>query len=111
MHAGEGRPGAFGGVRVLDFTWAVAGPTSTMFLALSGLGDMTGYEDGPPTQIRVGGDIIVGVFTGLATVSALVHHQATGQGAHVDMSAIEAQACLVGDSLLDYTLNGTVQHR
>ncbi len=26
---------------------------------------MTGYEDGPPTQIRVGGDIIVGVHGGL----------------------------------------------
>ena len=32
-----------------------------MFVALSGLGDMTGYEDGPPTQIRVGGDIIVSI--------------------------------------------------
>src|SRR4051794_78622 len=221
MHAGEGRPGAFGGIRVLDFTWAVAGPTSTMFLAslgaevikvesslrldvlrrsvvtgptvsrqkkaitlnlrhpkaveiakrlvaisdvvtesfrpgvmdglglgydalkevkpdiimisgsmagsqgpysrfsgyapmfvaLSGLGDMTGYGDGPPTQIRVGGDIIVGTFTGLATVSALVYHQATGQGTHVDVSAIEAQACLIGDSFLEYTTNGTVPHR
>jgi crotonobetainyl-CoA:carnitine CoA-transferase CaiB-like acyl-CoA transferase len=82
-----------------------------MFVALSGLGDMTGYPDGPPTQIRVGGDIIVGVHAAFALVAAIVHHQLTGNGCHIDLSAIESQASLIGDSLLDYTVNGNVQRR
>ncbi len=82
-----------------------------MFVALSGLGDMTGYEDGPPTQIRVGGDIIVGVHGGFALVAALAHHQATGQGTHIDLSSIEAQSNLIGDSILAYTATGTVPSR
>jgi crotonobetainyl-CoA:carnitine CoA-transferase CaiB-like acyl-CoA transferase len=82
-----------------------------MFVALSGLGEMTGYADGPPTQIRVGGDIIVGVHGGFALLAALVHRQATGEGTYVDMSAVEAQSCLIGDSLLDFAVNGTVPWR
>jgi benzylsuccinate CoA-transferase BbsF subunit len=82
-----------------------------MFVALSGLGDMTGYADGPPTQIRVGGDIIVGVHGGFALLAALVHHQATGEGGHVDLSSIESQSNLIGDSILEYSVNGTVPHR
>jgi crotonobetainyl-CoA:carnitine CoA-transferase CaiB-like acyl-CoA transferase len=82
-----------------------------MFVALSGLGDMTGYVDGPPTQIRVGGDIIVGVHGAFALLVALIHHQATGQGCHIDLSSIESQSNLIGDSILEYTVNGTVPHR
>jgi benzylsuccinate CoA-transferase BbsF subunit len=82
-----------------------------MFVALSGLGEMTGYEDGPPTQIRVGGDIIVGVHGGFALLAALVHHQATGRGTHIDLSAIESQSSLIGDSLLEHALNGIVPRR
>lgn len=82
-----------------------------MFVALSGLGDMTGYIDGPPTQIRVGGDIIVGVHGGFALLAALVHHQATGRGVHIDLSSIESQSNLIGDSILEYTVNGRVPTR
>jgi len=82
-----------------------------MFVALSGLGDMTGYPDGPPTQIRVGGDIIVGAHAAFALVAAILHRQMTGNGCHIDLSAIEAQASLIGDSLLDYMVNGTVARR
>ncbi len=82
-----------------------------MFVALSGLGEMTGYSDGPPTQIRVGGDIIVGIHGGFALLAALLHLQSTGEGTYIDLSAIESESCLIGDSLLDYTMNGTVQSR
>ncbi len=82
-----------------------------MFVALSGLGDLTGYTDGPPTQIRVGGDIIVGVHAGFALMTAIVQRQWTGRGTHIDLSAIESEACLVGDSLLAFQTTDTVPHR
>ncbi len=82
-----------------------------MFVALSGLGEMTGYPDGPPSQIRVGGDIIAGVHGGFALLSAIVGHQATGRGTHIDLSAIEAQANLIGDAFLECSATGRVPTR
>ncbi|MEO8697221.1 MAG: CaiB/BaiF CoA-transferase family protein [Acidimicrobiales bacterium] len=82
-----------------------------MFVALSGLGEMTGYEDGPPAQIRIGADIVAGVHGGFALLAALFHHQATGEGTHIDLSAIESQSCLIGDSLLEFAANGTSPRR
>ena len=82
-----------------------------MFVALSGLGEMTGYTDGPPSQIRVGGDIIAGVHGGFALLAAIFGHQATGRGTHIDLSAIEAQANLIGDAFLAYSAGGRVPTR
>jgi benzylsuccinate CoA-transferase BbsF subunit len=82
-----------------------------MFVALSGLGDMTGYPDGPPSQIRVGGDIIVGVHGGFALLAAIFGHLATGRGTHIDLSAIESQANLIGDAFLAYSAGGRVPTR
>ena len=82
-----------------------------LFVALSGLGELVGYEDGPPTEIRIASDIIVGVTNAVALLGAIIHHQRTGQGIHVDVSAVEALASMAGDSFLDYTINGRVQTR
>jgi crotonobetainyl-CoA:carnitine CoA-transferase CaiB-like acyl-CoA transferase len=82
-----------------------------MFAALSGLGEQTGYADGPPSQLRVGADIVVGVHGGFALLAALSRRQMTGLGTQIDLSAIEAQACLIGDSLLACAANGRVESR
>ena len=63
------------------------------------------------TQIRVGGDVIVGLHGAFAVMVALANHQVTGRGAHIDLSSIEAQSCLVGDSLLEYIVTGHVPRR
>jgi benzylsuccinate CoA-transferase BbsF subunit len=84
---------------------------ASMFVALSGLGEMTGYADGPPSQILVGGDVIVGIHGAFSVIAALLHRQRTGRGLHIDLSAIESQSCLIGDSLLDFAVNGSVQRR
>ena len=82
-----------------------------MFAALSGLGEQTGYADGPPSQVRVGADIVVGVHGGFALLAALARRQVTGEGTLIDLSAVEAQACLIGDSLLACAANGEVESR
>lgn len=82
-----------------------------LFSAMGGLGHMTGYPDGPPSEIRFTIDMMVALTNAVALLAALNHRQQTGQGQHIDVSSREAMTCLVGDSLLDYTMNGRVQSR
>ena len=82
-----------------------------LFSAMGGLGHMTGYIDGPPSEIRFTIDMMVALTNAVALLAALNHRQQTGQGQHIDLSSREAMTCLIGDSLLDYTMNGRVQSR
>ena len=82
-----------------------------LFSAMGGLGHMTGYTDGPPSEIRFTVDMMVALTNAVALLAALNHRQQTGQGQHIDLSSKEAMTCLIGDSILDYTMNGRVQSR
>lgn len=77
-----------------------------IFNALSGFGQMTGYIDGPPTELRTSMDMRAGAVFALAVVAGLVGARRTGRGGRVDFSASEAAAMLAGDSLSEYTLAG-----
>jgi crotonobetainyl-CoA:carnitine CoA-transferase CaiB-like acyl-CoA transferase len=77
------------------------------FAALGGLNYLVGYEGEPPSGINVRyGDTSVGAAAAYAAVAALLHRERTGEGQFVDVSAVEMMACLVGDSLLEYSLTG-----
>jgi benzylsuccinate CoA-transferase BbsF subunit len=82
-----------------------------MFNATSGLGEMTGYPDGPPAVMRITIDNLVAHLNAFAILAALIYRQETGEGQYIDASAQEAIACLIGDSIMDYTMNGRVQYR
>ncbi|MBI4289089.1 MAG: CoA transferase [Chloroflexi bacterium] len=82
-----------------------------LFAASSGLSDMTGYRDGPPTEIRYSMDIISGYTTFVAVMAALVSRQDTDQGQYVDFSSRESISILLGDAIMDYNLNGRIQSR
>lgn len=71
-----------------------------LFGAWGGLGELTGYEDGPPVEIRHVMDHTVGLNAAVAVMAALHRRRATGQGGHVDVAAREVAASLIGDSLL-----------
>lgn len=71
-----------------------------LFGAWGGLGELTGYEDGPPVEIRHVMDHTVGMNAAVALMAALHRRRATGQGGHVDVAAREVSASLVGDMLL-----------
>ncbi|MBI4307601.1 MAG: CoA transferase [Chloroflexi bacterium] len=77
-----------------------------IFNAMGGLAHITGYEEGPPTPLRDTIDLRVGTALAYAITAALYHRRRTGQGQFIDMSAREVISCLVGDQLLDYTMNG-----
>ncbi len=77
-----------------------------VFNALSGAGHLTGYADGPPTEMRISMDLRVGMSLCFAVLAALWERRRSGQGQHIDMSAREAISCLTGHALMHYTLNG-----
>ncbi len=78
-----------------------------LFGAWGGLGDLTGYEDGPPVEIRHVMDHTVGMNAATAVMAALHRRRATGHGSHVDVAAREVAASLVGDMLLLAAAGGT----
>jgi len=71
-----------------------------LFGAWGGLGELTGYEDGPPVEIRHVMDHTVGMNAAVAVMAALHRRWATGEGTHVDVAAREVAASLVGEALL-----------
>lgn len=78
-----------------------------LFGAWGGLGELTGYQDGPPVEIRHVMDHTVGMNAAVAVMAALHRRRATGQGSHVDVAAREVAASLVGDMLLLAAAGGT----
>ena len=71
-----------------------------LFGAWGGLSDLTGYEDGPPVEMRHVMDHTVGMNAAVAVLAALHRRDATGEGALVDVSAREVASSLLGEALL-----------
>jgi len=84
---------------------------ASAFNALSGLGHITGYHDGPPVEIRESTDLRVATTMAFAILAALYRHKRTGQGQFVDLSAREAITSLIGDVLMDYSMNHRIPSR
>ncbi|HWL41880.1 MAG TPA: CoA transferase [Ilumatobacter sp.] len=78
-----------------------------MFAALAGLGDLTGYTDGPPSQIRTSADVNAGIAAALAVLASLERRRTGNGGCHIDLSAVEAQMALIGETILEHALLGT----
>jgi crotonobetainyl-CoA:carnitine CoA-transferase CaiB-like acyl-CoA transferase len=71
-----------------------------LFGAWGGLGAMTGYEDGPPVEMRHVMDHTVGMNAAVAVLAALHRRRATGEGGLVDVAAREVSSSLLGEALL-----------
>ena len=71
-----------------------------LFGAWGGLGEMTGYADGPPVEMRHVMDHTVGMNAAVAVMAALQRRRATGEGSLVDVSAREVASSLLGEALL-----------
>ena len=81
---------------------------------LGGLSQLTGYLDSGPAVIGPGldiGDPVAGLSGAFALLISLQHRLTTGQGQYIDCSQNEALTCLIGDAVMDYTMNKRVQGR
>ena len=82
-----------------------------LFGAAGGLGVLTGYEDGPPVEVRHVMDHGTGLNAAVATLAAFLRRRRTGQGQHVDVAARDVAASFVGDALLFHAVTQTPLHR
>ncbi len=66
------------------------------------------YDDGSPDEMgdAFTADAIAGVMGAWAVVAALRHRARTGQGQQVEMSLAEGFLPVIGEFIMDYTMNG-----
>lgn len=79
------------------------------FAALGGLSARVGYEGEAPTGMNVRyADSTFGTMAAYAALVALLHCRKAGVGQFVDVAAVECMSTMIGDSIMDYALNGVV---
>lgn len=79
------------------------------FVALGGLSALVGYEGEAPAGMNVRyADSTFGTAAAYASLVALVHKRRTGEGQFIDVSAVETMTSMIGDSVMDFGLNGRV---
>jgi crotonobetainyl-CoA:carnitine CoA-transferase CaiB-like acyl-CoA transferase len=80
--------------------------------ATSGIAGRTGYRDGPPLRSAIAFADPVGGFHGaLATLVALHHRRATGEGQHIVLSQHEALTRFIAPEVLAASMTGQVPPR
>ncbi|MFT4194934.1 CaiB/BaiF CoA transferase family protein [Ottowia sp.] len=73
--------------------------------ALSGIMDVTGFADGPPTRLGLPlADMIAPLFAVNGVLSALIHRGRTGMGQHVQVSMLDCLSSLVAEEHFDIYL-------
>jgi crotonobetainyl-CoA:carnitine CoA-transferase CaiB-like acyl-CoA transferase len=80
------------------------------FAALGGLSSLVGYEGEPPAGMNIRyADSAFGSAAAYATMVALLHRRRTGAGQFIDVSAVECMTSMIGDAVMDFTLNGVIR--
>jgi len=81
------------------------------FGALGGAVYLTGYPDAPPQQMMGAIDLRSAATTAFVILAALCCCQRTGEGQFIDLSSQETISALIGDVIMDYTMNRRNQMR
>ncbi|AXQ30695.1 CoA transferase [Solimonas sp. K1W22B-7] len=80
------------------------------FAALGGVSLLVGHEGGAPGGMNVRyADSSFGAAAAYAAAVALLHRRRTGAGQFIDVSAVECMSSMIGDTIMDYSLNGAVR--
>ena len=76
----------------------------------AGLASVTGYLGGDPTTSGTFfPDPVVAVLSVGLILSAIRQRDTTGRGTYVDLSQREATTSFIGETVMDYTMNGRIQ--
>jgi crotonobetainyl-CoA:carnitine CoA-transferase CaiB-like acyl-CoA transferase len=84
--------------------------------AMGGLMSVTGEPDGKlgagPQKIGVAlTDILTGLYTTIAALSAIAKRDATGEGCHVDMALLDVTTATMANQALNYLVTGVAPGR
>ncbi|HEU0084685.1 MAG TPA: CoA transferase [Bradyrhizobium sp.] len=97
-----GMTGAWSGVRAYGSTLEQA----------SGLPSVTGRDGDPPTMLHAAlGDPVGGLNAAAALLLGFMHRNNTGEGQHIDLSAVEAMLPLVAPSIIEQSATGATGPR
>ncbi|MDO8670094.1 MAG: CoA transferase [Dehalococcoidia bacterium] len=76
---------------------------------LAGLDGLVGYYNENVLGMQVAyADPTAGLAGVFAVMAALLYRDRAGKGQHIDMSQWEATSALLGEAIMDYTMNGRV---
>lgn len=74
--------------------------------AMSGIMDMNGHADGPPTRVGVFvGDLVTPLYAAYSILGALRHKERTGQGQYLDASMIDTLVSMMLMEPMEYVLH------
>jgi crotonobetainyl-CoA:carnitine CoA-transferase CaiB-like acyl-CoA transferase len=80
------------------------------FAALGGVSALVGYEGEAPAGMNVRyADSTFGAAAAYAATVALLHRRRTGTGQFIDVSAVECMTSMIGDTVMDFSLNGAIR--
>ena len=83
---------------------------------MGGLMSITGQPDGAPgaEPMKVGvavSDLVTGLYTTIAILSALLHQARTGEGQSIDMALFDCQAAALANQAANYMVGGVLPTR
>jgi crotonobetainyl-CoA:carnitine CoA-transferase CaiB-like acyl-CoA transferase len=79
---------------------------------MSGIMDLSGERDGPPTKLGVAyADIMTGLYAVIGIQAALRHREATGRGQFVDLALLDTMVGTLANQAMNYLVSGVSPHR
>jgi crotonobetainyl-CoA:carnitine CoA-transferase CaiB-like acyl-CoA transferase len=79
---------------------------------MSGIMDLSGEADGPPTKIGVAyADIMTGLYAVIGIQAALHQREATGRGQFIDLALLDTMVGTLANQAMNYLISGEVPHR
>ena len=83
-----------------------------MAQGMGGLISITGEPDRPPSKVPVAiNDVMTGMYTAVALLSALRHRDATGEGQQVDVGLLDVQVSWLANVASNYLVGGKMPRR